>query len=701
MCRSRTTGAAILAILVFILGYAASARGFGGGDFTIGGKNSGAARMVSLEEVYQDALHKEEGEGDLAGAIEGYRNVVESYRRLTAEAGKARSIGAQATLHLAAALEKSGRKGEAIGHYVAVADEFSGTPEADQARKKLQELGVEIAGDDSAQRVIRAKLQKRLETEIVGAQVFSALLDQLRKSMGINIVTDDTCASALAPGDQNALTFNVKDLTVEEALTLACKAKGLEWTIYSGAVYIASPAKIEGISPKSPYEKELALVEQKVEIARRALAHAQVALDRGGLSVAELDEVRLKLIAAEREKLEVQRRLEAERAKVSRTFAFSAPGGPVRIMPSAFSVSVDDLFNALYNGEATLPQVTSNIAEYLGDGRLSAAAAQTVRQMLDDFAATMEQEKEKIESAGKAVDNREIMKALLEQMGYPTKLAAKGTAPAAPSTRGKTYTMPELQERQAEAAAEEMKARGYTVVTLYRRGLPNFTGPQAVNLYKSETAYIPEGTSTAEFLEKNPEFDMVCEFNEHTSPARFRPGIYLRLNKGRRAALLSEYTTPETLPDTVQYAEPAELAEGPADRPVLLDEAGYILVAPGRETADRAFTKVFWSDLIMPTGFQGAGKFVVAKGVSGEQYFVRFWPHPASREAQALYVAFAKLPFKEKTKAEIEASRTARREATIEQIRTERQKAIQDRERRRGGSVGGHTETPVEVKSQE
>ena len=76
-----------------------------------------------LETLYQEALHKQEGEGDVDAAAELYKTLI-------AEGEKTESIVLSARMKLADIFEKQGRTDDALALYGLIVDKAPGSPEA-------------------------------------------------------------------------------------------------------------------------------------------------------------------------------------------------------------------------------------------------------------------------------------------------------------------------------------------------------------------------------------------------------------------------------------------------------------------------------------------------------------------------------------------------------------------------------------------
>src|SRR5688572_3315082 len=90
-----------------------------------------AQRATDPETRFRDALHKQQVEGDLNGAIE-------IYREIAASGTASRALKARALLQLATSLETLGQQAEAV--YQRILKEFEDQPAASQARTKLAAL---------------------------------------------------------------------------------------------------------------------------------------------------------------------------------------------------------------------------------------------------------------------------------------------------------------------------------------------------------------------------------------------------------------------------------------------------------------------------------------------------------------------------------------------------------------------------------
>jgi Tol biopolymer transport system component len=90
-----------------------------------------AQRTVDPETRFRDALHKQQVEGDLNGAIE-------IYREIAASGAASRPLKARALLQLATSLETLGQQAEAV--YQRILKEFDDQPAASQAKTRLAAL---------------------------------------------------------------------------------------------------------------------------------------------------------------------------------------------------------------------------------------------------------------------------------------------------------------------------------------------------------------------------------------------------------------------------------------------------------------------------------------------------------------------------------------------------------------------------------
>lgn len=147
-------------------------------------------------------------------------------------------------------------------------------------------------------------------------------------------------------------------------------------------------------------------------------------------------------------------------------------------------------------------------------------------------------------------------------------------------------TVVEAQVRNGGFGSSEfpgMEPSSRREVTLYRSDLPNFGGPQVLDIDTGRTQYVPSGTELAQFFQENPEFDigfgrrpdirLVLATDETQT---WIPSVLgLKLNKNVKIAHVSHHATFWTLPDVIQYAEPTNLvAIEPDTRGIMLMRGG-------------------------------------------------------------------------------------------------------------------------------
>lgn len=445
---------------IFAVWLPARAFGYGGPAFGAGSGGPGGG-MVSVDDALQEAIHAEEASGDLDGAITNYKAVIDTYRTQKQMADRMRPSAVTAMLRLAAALEKKGRKGEAIGQYVALTDEFGDTPEAAEARKRLAALGIELPTTTGANTSLEARLKTILKTEspVSVSPLLADIFAQIASDSGVNVVTDPP--GLMRPPGTMPPKLRLNGLSVEEALDIVTKSSGvpLDWTVYSGTVYVASPEKIAELKAEEEAKRqpqlgylrdEMKLLDEKLKIAKRALDKAEELQRAGSLSLGQVDEEKLKVIAAQQELLNAKRKLDS------------------------------------------------------------------VRQALMDGGVTA---------------------------GVPAVVEVKSSGP----------------DDGLDAFRESLGEPGYTVVTLYRSGLRNFTGPQGLDLDTGETYQMTTkwgGDSEKRLFEEHPQCSLLLASvivyirNEPVN------SLVFFVNNSVKVAMLSKYASIDTLPDEIQYDAP-------------------------------------------------------------------------------------------------------------------------------------------------
>ena len=204
-----------------------------------------AENAGNLDTIYQQALHKEEGEGDFKAAVDLYGKVVDA-------ANAADEAGRKAKLRLGQLYERLGEKDTAVSAYKDLFDNSPGTPEAAVAGERLAALGTtQAAGQSSANKALEARLQMVLPD--VNADTLANLVDLLRSAAGINIVIDAR-VQQMTEGERPPLppiNLMLKNVTVADALSLATAADGLDWIPWSGAVFIGDPGRISNMKDEA------------------------------------------------------------------------------------------------------------------------------------------------------------------------------------------------------------------------------------------------------------------------------------------------------------------------------------------------------------------------------------------------------------------------------------------------------------------
>ncbi|MHC4714847.1 MAG: tetratricopeptide repeat protein [Planctomycetota bacterium] len=257
-----------------------------------------AEKAVDIEMLYQEALHKEEGDGDLEGAIN-------AYKRVLAEYDKTSPLAAKAQLRIAKALERMGKKDEAVAAYREVAAKFTGSAEAAAAEERLSALGVrretpapaEIA-EDPMKKEIQRKIALRLPSFDFPNTTFDMIINILREIGELNIVVD---ARITVPDTTLSLQFN--NVSLEDVLSYVARMTNLDWTIWKGAIFISTPNFVEEARREEDadalHAAEIALLDAGIATARALLEDARILVARGRMSQSDFMKVELALIEAE------------------------------------------------------------------------------------------------------------------------------------------------------------------------------------------------------------------------------------------------------------------------------------------------------------------------------------------------------------------------------------------------------------------
>ena len=226
------------------------------------------------EMLYQDALNKEQGSGDLDGAIAAYRTVVERFE-------SSKPLAAKAALRVAGIYERQDKREDAAAAYRKVIGEFASSGEAAEAQERLKAMGetdVSVVGGE-----LEAELARRVAVVDLKDADIDMVVEYLRGAAGVNIVVDSRVRpmlyrpapvqaagqpSAAAPGASAGgsvgvtggvgngslvnmvpvtIELRLRDVAVSDIVNLATRSLGLDWAPWSGAIFISDQGTIAQI----------------------------------------------------------------------------------------------------------------------------------------------------------------------------------------------------------------------------------------------------------------------------------------------------------------------------------------------------------------------------------------------------------------------------------------------------------------------
>jgi tetratricopeptide (TPR) repeat protein len=200
-----------------------------------------APKASGLDALYQSALHQEQAGGNPSDALDTYSRVVAGCEAVA-------PLASRAQLHIARIYERQGKSDEAIAAYRTLVEKFPASPEAAVAIASLSGLGAAVETSVSLDAEIERKLARRLaQVELANATI-DQMADYIKSVAEINIVVDARVRSIApqdGPGSRNnepTASLSLRDIAVRDVLNLAAQSFGLDWTVWSGAVYISTDA---------------------------------------------------------------------------------------------------------------------------------------------------------------------------------------------------------------------------------------------------------------------------------------------------------------------------------------------------------------------------------------------------------------------------------------------------------------------------
>ena len=182
---------------------------------------------------------------------------------------------------------------------------------------------------------------------------FPDFLNYLRSAADINIVLDAALSGAAGESDWAVKDLALKDVSVADVLNLVTNGFGLDWTVWSGAVYITTPPKIYDInravkqalkqqaeSAAAP-SAELTLLDRKIALLEEQLQGKQKLYKAGVLGGDDFRKAELDLISAKLERETLLRQLGAP-ADVKTTDAASRTTGLLTMSGETQTVTLAD-----------------------------------------------------------------------------------------------------------------------------------------------------------------------------------------------------------------------------------------------------------------------------------------------------------------------------------------------------------------------
>jgi len=198
-----------------------------------------APKPISVDALYQDALHREQAGGAPADVLDTYARVVSACEAVA-------PLAPRAQLHIAHIYERQGKSEDAISAYRTLLEKYPASPEAAAAIDGLSGLGAAAEASVSVDSEIEQRLARRLAQVELADATIEQMADYIKSVAEINVVVDVKAREMTVedgPGsrsDERTASLSLRDIAVRDVLNLATQSFGLDWTVWSGAVYIST-----------------------------------------------------------------------------------------------------------------------------------------------------------------------------------------------------------------------------------------------------------------------------------------------------------------------------------------------------------------------------------------------------------------------------------------------------------------------------